>query len=1027
MQSRKASLGREWQALTNDHERELDRANESFDAFQNGDTVDPLALVGAYRSGKTQLIYHLFENAWDRDIPAFYIGDPGSMLDDYLDSDSNTLNEWLQAQIDTQLEAYAENRPEDIHWFPNVDSETKREYVATYSESIEGTDIQRTALFFDEVEQSYRAFIRAMDKDDDNPLRKINDGLQDCMKVWSFGMISAFEFIGEADWGRMKEIRIPPLEVPEVRQLLEEERPDAVEFSNTIWWLARGRTGIIIKLIEELPEDISSSAPEWLRELAEADFKDTRLIDNLWTQLDREDWNPALRALLFQADSHPEWHIKDEEGVTASDCQSIVIDILQDKYEFDATDTGRDAISILDRNVERVIHGLAVGEDQLIPRHGFGNPDEATAFIDLISNLTVSFEPAGDDRRQAIDALDELKGSFQPLWLQQVSDIETVSGSVVTAAPTKIRDSFPPIAVNPERVAKEHSDDLRDTVNSGFEMKTGIPENETVSIKFCPTRSAFKSELSELTRSYDITSPTILVIPDQDDAEFEDHVSADAAVYRTHQLLRIEEYQSTRFWSFIINLYGRLESQGFSNPYTIDDKTKGELINQVGEREVRNTIETLYDQLRQVAEDKLTNFATEYESTYSLTDKKSLLWNEERLQGTSPYWSNGRFVESTVALSYLPVFSIDYESGRNYVKLQQHLESAIDEDLVSGGKNGFAFSEYFDELFTQNGYSQDIRTERAHYRQQNDFDPAVRQTESALTDLAELNDVSSIVSDLDQPDMDVKEAQTPVVGIDGLSKLGYGFMRALLLYGLTTGEDAPVDVANRLENKISELSSQLQKIENHIEDVNTLDDDVSPPEEADVGTWIDIDANRLTQYELNINQIIEATEDLVEKCRSDPAAGAIGYHYWFLLDIYIDDIQDEIDSLQNDVSRAHVTKIKNAVELFDDLYTRIQDSDAIPMHFDSPESLLGQLEDYGDEVFDLEGKHGATSLSIPEDYDDLTQLNGEFQPVERQLNELNQDMTTIENQSESIRVDFQETKSEVTDLLEPEEVVPNEQ
>jgi hypothetical protein len=96
--------------LTNDHERELDRANESFDAFQNGDTVDPLALVGAYRSGKTQLIYHFFENAWDRGIPAFYIGDPGSMLDAYLDSDSDSLNEWLQVQIDTQLEAYAENR-----------------------------------------------------------------------------------------------------------------------------------------------------------------------------------------------------------------------------------------------------------------------------------------------------------------------------------------------------------------------------------------------------------------------------------------------------------------------------------------------------------------------------------------------------------------------------------------------------------------------------------------------------------------------------------------------------------------------------------------------------------------------------------------------------------------------------------------------------------------------------------------------------------------------------------------------------
>lgn len=246
------------------------------------------------------------------------------------------------------------------------------------------------------------------------------------------------------------------------------------------------------------------------------------------------------------------------------------------------------------------------------------------------------------------------------------------------------------------------------------------------------------------------------------------------------------------------------------------------------------------------------------------------------------------------------------------------------------------------------------------------------------------------------------------------------------VYGLTAGEDAPVNVADRLENKIDHLSTQQDKVEGYIEDIETLDNDVTRPEAADVGTWIDIEANRLTQYELNLKQIIEATEDLVEKCRSDPAAGSIGYHYWFLLNIYIDDIQDEIDSLQSDVSRATVTKIKNAVELFDDLYTRIQDSDAIPMYFDSRESLLGKLEEFGDEVFDLEGQHGATSLSIPEDYDDLSELNSEFQSVEWQLTELNRDMTTIEEQSESVRKEFQKTKSAVMDLLRREKVAMNE-
>lgn len=703
-----------------------------------------------------------------------------------------------------------------------------------------------------------------------------------------------------------------------------------------------------------------------------------------------------------------------------------MVDILQDQYKFDKTDTGRDAISILDRNIERVVRGLAVGENQLIPRYGFAKQDEATAFIDLVSNLTVSFEPAGDDRQQAINALDKLKGSFQSPWLQEVANIEKVNESVETAAPTKIRDSFPPIAVNPERVAEDHSDELREDLSSGFEVKTEIQANQTVNIKFCPTISALESELSEITRSYDITSPTILITPKDDHGEFETQVSDDAEVYRRHQLLQIEEYQSTRLWSFIINLHERLDQEGFSKIYTIDDKKRAKLVDQVAEREVRNTIETLYDQLQQVAEDKIRRFATKYRSAYSLTNKNSLLWEEERLKGTTPYWSNGRFVQSTIALSYLPVLSLDYESSRNYVKIQQYLDSAIDDSLVAGGKNGFSFTEYFDEMFTQNGYSQDVRTERAHYRQQKDLDPAVRRTESALTELAELNDVSEIISDLDDPATDVKESDTPVVGIQGLSELGCGFMRAVLLCGLTAGEDAEIDIADRLDNKIDDLSTQRKQVEGYIEDIETLDNDTTRPDVANVGTWIDIEANRLDQYKQNLEKIIEAAKDLVAKCQSDQIAGPIGYHYWSLLNIYIDDIQDEIDNLHTNINRATVTNIRNAIEIFDDVYIRIQDSDAIPMYFDSRESLLGQLEEFGDKIFDLEGQHGATSLSIPEDYDDLSELNHELQSAERQLTKLNNNMITIQEQSESIREEFQEAKSVATSLLRREEVIMNE-
>ena len=1024
METRKASLTREWAALTDDHERELERAFSSFDQFQSGEPVDPLALVGAYRSGKTQLIYHLFNEAWDRGIPAFYVGDPGSMLEKFEASGETDLNEWIDAQIQAQLEAYENGSESEINWFPNIDSDSKRAFVEEHSDLVASSESPHTALFFDEVEQSYRAFIHATDKDDDNPLRKINDGLQDCIKVWSFGMISAFEFIGEADWGRMKEIRIPPLSVADVRSLLSERRPEATDLANTIWWLARGRTGIIIKLIDELPSNPDQDAIDWVRDLADADFKDTRLINNLWTELPHEEWDAAIRALLFQPSELESWRIQNEKALTAETCLTIAVNIFKEGYDFAETDADRDALAILERNAERVIHGLAVGSKQHFPQFGLQSTAEANAFLDLVSNITVSFEPAGEERRIAVDALDELKGQFNTDWVQRASNADKIDSSVETAAPQRVRDAFPPIAVNPERVCPTTSEELEPQMERGLTLQTETAANDSVSIHFCPSEETFQSELSELIKGYDITNPTILVVPADD--EFDASLPEGAKVYQRHSLLRIADYQSNRFWSFVINLFGRLRSEGFSDPYRINSRIKSELLGAVSEREVRNTIETLYDQLQQVANDEIESFATEYRSTYSLSSTSALLWEEERLQGDSPYWSNGRFVESTIALSYLPVFGPQYESGRDYSRLHQQLSTAISDDLVSGGKNGFSFKEYFDDMFTQSGYSGSVTTERAHYREGDQPAPAVQQTQSALTSLAELNDVSSIVKKIDDHAVEVADGTVPVVGAAGLSKLGYSLFRALLVRGLTTGPDPAIDVAKRLENTITDLQSLKNTVDDHIEEVETLDDMVSSPESVPVGTWIDIKSNRLQQFRTNLKEIITGVTDLIDKCRADSTAAPIGYHYWFLLSIYKNDISDQLEDIQSDISQSSVNHLADAVQLFDQVYSTAAESEAVQMHFSSRESLLKRLEDYGNDVFNLEKELGATSLSIPEDREDLAELNSQAKEKRNHLSGLKNDLEEIERQSDALQDELEQTKAALDELLAPSEVALND-
>jgi hypothetical protein len=1034
MDTRKAQLDREWEPLTEEHEYQLKRilgggsgyedsdTIGTFTAFENGETVDPLAIVGAYRSGKTQLLYYLFNKAWDRRIPAFYVGDPGSMLIDFQESEAEELDQWIQQRIDEQLTAYHEDDVDAIEWFPNVDSETKQSFVAEHGNFDADGETVKTTLLFDEVEQSYRNFIQTMDKDDDNPLRKINDSLQDSVKIWSFGMISAFEFIGEADWGRMKEIRIPPVNVSDVRGILADRRPEVTDLANVIWWLARGRTGLIIKLIDDLPADIEQDATKWLKNQAEADFKDTRLVNNLWAELDYEEWELAINTLLFREDGLDEWQINDTAAIDVDACVSVAVDIIKDEHDFPDTDRGNDARSVLARNIERVFQGLAVSEEAHFPQYGLSQPLRATAFLDLVENTVVSYEPASHTRRLVINALDSAESNFGTQWIQKVNGKEAVDTSVTTANPVKVRDAFPPIAVNPERVADAGSDNLRGEMDRGLEFKTGNPIDDTVSVQFCPTETTVTTQVSELVRGYDITNPTLIIAPEDDEFELDD----DAKTYQRQNLLEIKRIQSNRLWSFVLNMYGRLEVENFDDPYFVDDSVKSGLLNEIEDREVRNTVETLYEQLNKVALDEAKDFADQYRSTYSLPNSDTLLWDEERLSGSTAYWSNGQFDEATIALSYLPVFGPDYEPNQQYTKLHDYLHTAISDSLVSGGANGFGFTEYFDNMFSKSGYSSPVSTERSHYRSGGNLAPAIMQTEQTLTDFADILDASSVISELDDPDNDAAAGDIAAISINGMQRLAYPFFRALLICGLTKGSDPPLDVPARLRQVKGQLETQLTTVRDYRKSINSLNKKLESPESVDVGTWIEVRSDRLSQYEDNLKNITESTDDLIQKCENDPSAGPIGYHYLFLLREYFKDISDQIHGFDSDVSAAEVTEISNARRLFNDVYEKASSSEVIAPYFESSDKLCDSIEAFGEEVFNLEAHHGATTVSLPEDLEDLRSLDRTVGEYTDTLYQMRENLKTIEEAAENLEPQLEQCRKQIAELLQPAEVTSND-
>jgi hypothetical protein len=372
------------------------------------------------------------------------------------------------------------------------------------------------------------------------------------------------------------------------------------------------------------------------------------------------------------------------------------------------------------------------------------------------------------------------------------------------------------------------------------------------------------------------------------------------------------------------------------------------------------------------------------------------------------------------------VFGPDYEPNQQYTKLHDHLQTAIKDSLVSGGANGFGFTEYFDNIFSKTGYSKRVSTERSHYRLGGNLAPAVTQTEQTLTEFADILDATSVISELDNPDNDAAAGDISAISITGMQHLTYPFFRALLICGLTKGSNPALDIPARLRQIKSDLKKQLTNIEEYRESIETLNTKLEPPESVDVGTWIDIRSDRLGQYEDNLENITKATDDLIQKCENDPSAGPIGYHYLFLLREYLDDISDQIHGFDSDVSAAEVTEISNARRLFDDVYEKASSSEVIALYFESGDDLCDSIETVGDEVFNLEGHYGATTISLPEDLDDLRALNETIGEYTDTLYQMREDLETIEETAEDLEPQLEQCRKQIAKLLQPAEVTSND-
>jgi DNA repair exonuclease SbcCD ATPase subunit len=142
--------------------------------------------------------------------------------------------------------------------------------------------------------------------------------------------------------------------------------------------------------------------------------------------------------------------------------------------------------------------------------------------------------------------------------------------------------------------------------------------------------------------------------------------------------------------------------------------------------------------------------------------------------------------------------------------------------------------------------------------------------------------------------------------------------------------------------------------------------------------------------------------------------------------MYEENIRDNIDDFKSDIDAISIEHINDARNLFSEAYKQVQGSNSVPLHFGSKEHLLAELEEFGDDVFNLKSTLGASSLSLPEDREDLQALNDSVRVHIKELQQLNEDLGTIEQQSKAVREALDQTKSELRELLTRKEMNVNE-
>lgn len=252
-----------WRDLSERHEVARRTLLERIDKFfASKEPIPPIAIIGAYGSGKSELLYEGFRHVWKNSKRAAFfmkLEDLLKLLPSELSPDElyDLVSRILQDQLSLLRNALKGGSLDKVFLPDLKEGQTLEDYfgelkigIDNVSEAVQHDEV---ILFIDEMEQHYKELRDRILTSDLSPLKAFFEkvehrkGKHPYFLVMGFALGSAYETLGGAEARRKHSIYIPLPSPNEFSSIL----PKRESYRNLLWWCSRGRPGWAVKIYED--------------------------------------------------------------------------------------------------------------------------------------------------------------------------------------------------------------------------------------------------------------------------------------------------------------------------------------------------------------------------------------------------------------------------------------------------------------------------------------------------------------------------------------------------------------------------------------------------------------------------------------------------------------------------------------------------------------------------------------------------------------------------------------------------------